>query len=170
MYLYSSKRGFTLIEMLLYMAILSIVMGGFVIFAITVFQTRIKAEAVSVVETQGNMAMEQILKSIRLGTVINTPAAGVSASSASINVFDGVKSPTLFDLNSGAIRIKEGASAYVNLTPANVTVSNLSFQNLTQTGAPGVIRVSYTLTSINSSGRSEYSYSKNFVATASLRL
>lgn len=156
--------------MLLYMAILSVLMGAFIIFAILVFQTRIKAESVAFVENQGNQTLELMTKSIRQGTVITSPTAGSSGSSAQLSVFDGAKSPTLFDLSSGAIRIKEGAGNYINLTSNNVTASNLTFQNLSQTGAPGVIRVSFTLTTANTSGRNEYSYSKDFVTTVNLRL
>jgi prepilin-type N-terminal cleavage/methylation domain-containing protein len=166
------KKGFTLIEMLLYITILAMMVGVTAGFVMMMFSTRVKSVVVSEVENQGDQTMDMILSSIRLGTAINSPTIGTSGSSASFNVVNGASSPTLFDLTSGAIRIKEGAGAYTNITSSRVNVTSLNFQNLSQTGSPtppGVVRVTFTLQHINSGGKNEYDYTETFIGTASLR-
>ena len=56
-----------------------------------------------------------------------------------------------------------------DLYNSRVTASNLSFQNLSRTGTPGTIRIQFTLSHINPSGRNEYDFNKTFYGTASLR-
>ncbi len=66
----------------------------------------------------------------------------------------------------GAIRIKEGSGSVVPLTDSNVQLSGLNFRNLTRTGAPGVIQITFTLSRLNPLGRNEYDYQKTFTASA----
>lgn len=68
--------------------------------------------------------------------------------------------------NASAISIPYDISDLYN---SRVTVSNLTFTNLTRAGTPGNVRIQFTLTHINPSGRNEYDFSKTFYGSASLR-
>lgn len=68
-----------------------------------------------------------------------------------------------------AFQVKEGAANNIPLTSDNVGVSNLTFKNLTRSGTPGVIQVSFTISRVNTSGKNEYDYTKTFTGSASLR-
>lgn len=70
---------------------------------------------------------------------------------------------------SGALRVKEGAAAAVPLTNSKVQVSGLTVQNLSRSGTPGVVRINFVISRINSTGRNEYDYQKAYTATAALR-
>lgn len=65
-----------------------------------------------------------------------------------------------------ALQIKEGAAAAIPLTSNDVQVSGLTFNNLTRSGTPGIVQVSFTLSRVNPSGRNEYDYQKTFTSTA----
>lgn len=67
------------------------------------------------------------------------------------------------------IQIKEGAGAVVGLTNSKVTVSGLTFKNLSRTDTPGVIQVSFTVSRTSQSSKNEYDYQKTFTSTAALR-
>ena len=71
---------------------------------------------------------------------------------------------TAFDLSAGTIRQNS-----IALTNSRIVASNLTFTNLSRAGTPGTIRIQFTLTHINPSGRNEYNYNKTFYGSASLR-
>lgn len=70
---------------------------------------------------------------------------------------------------TGALQVKEGAAAAIALNNDKVEVSNLTFKNLTRTGTPGVVQVSFTIYRKNPNSRNEYSYQKTFTGTAAIR-
>src|SRR3989344_2245720 len=152
------QKGFTLIELLLYVAIASIIVFTTAYLLQFTLQSRVKNQTITEVEQEGAQVTQLITQTIRNGTAINSPTIGNSANSLSVNVITGANSPTVFDLSSGAVRIKEGASAAVNLTSSRVTVSSLDFQNLSRVDTPNTIRISFTISFTNSSGRNEYSF------------
>ncbi len=165
----NKNSGFTLVELLLYISIASIIVFTSASMLQFTLQSRVKNQTIAEVEQEGAQVMQLITQTIRNGTLINSPTIGNSGASLSVNVVTGSNSPTVFDLSSSAMRIKEGAGVAVNLTSSKVTVSNLNFQNLSRAGTPNTIRVSFTITYTNSSGRNEYSYTQKFYGSASLR-
>lgn len=164
-----NQKGFTLLELLLYIAtsaaILLVISG----FLSVLLRARIKNQTVADVEAQGQAVMRLMTQTVRNSATISSPAQGASAASMSLNTYTPATSPTVFDLSAGVIRIKEGAAAEIPITNSRVTVSGVSFQNLSRTGSPGTIRIQFTLTRVNSSGRNEYDYAKTFTSSASLR-
>lgn len=169
MHKFFGQKGFTLLELLLYIAtsaaILLIISG----FLSVLLRARIKNQTVADVESQGQAVMRVITQTIRNSALVNSPAQGASLTSLSLNTYTPISSPTIIDLSAGTLRIKEGAAAEIPITNSRVVVSGVSFQNLSRTGSPGTIRVQFTLTRINLSGRSEYDYTKTFTSSASLR-
>jgi prepilin-type N-terminal cleavage/methylation domain-containing protein len=163
------KKGFTLIEMLLYLAILSIIVLAFSSFLFLSYTSRVKATVIAEVEQQGNQTMGLIIQNIQNTSGITAPITGVSANSLTLTEYTSANSPAVFDQSGTVIRIKEGVTAAVNITSNRVVVSNLSFQNLSRPNTPGIVQIKFTLTYLNPDNRSEYIYSKNFTSSASLR-
>jgi Tfp pilus assembly protein PilW len=161
--------GFTLVEVLLYLAVAILILATATIFFFTILQSRVKNQTVAEVEAQGSALLHTITQTIRNSSGINSPSQGGSGSSLSIVSSDPAKDPTVFDVQSGVARITEGVSSAVALTNSRVSLSGLTFQNLSRTGTAGTVRVQFTLTHTNSSGRNEYNYTKTFYASGSLR-
>ena len=164
-----NKNGFTLIELLLYVAISGVILLITSLFLQTLLESRIKNQTIAEVEQQGLQVMQIITQTLRNADAINSPAQGASAATLSINTYTGANNPTVFDLGSGAIRIKEGVGAVIPLTNSRIVASALDFQNFSRADTPDTIRISFTLTHINPEGRSEYNFSKIFYGSASLR-
>lgn len=167
---FQKERGFTLLELLLYVAISSIIILATSALVQVVLEARIKAQTVTEVEQQGQQVMQVMGQTLRNATGVTSPTIGTSAASLTATVPTGALSPTVFDLSAGAIRMKEGGGAATPLTNSRVTASALSFKNLAASGKPSSIKVTFTITYINNSGsKNEYSYTKNFETAASLR-
>lgn len=165
----NTNRGFTLVETLLYMAILGTILTALFSFASVSYQARIKSQTVAEVEQQGNQIMDIILQSIRSASLINTPTAQNSGASLSINTYSGSTTPTVFDISGGNLRITEGVNTPINLTGGRVTISGLTFTNTSELNAPGSVRVQFNLKYNNNSTANEYDYNETFYGTASLR-
>ncbi len=140
----NNRKGFTLIELLLYVSIVGAIIFSVAGFLSLLMQSRVKNQTIAEVEQQGVSVMQIITQTGRNATDINFTTA--------------------FDLSSGTIRENT-----IALTSSRVTASGLTFTNLSRTGTPGTVRVQFTLTHINPSGRNEYDYAKTFYGSASRR-
>jgi Tfp pilus assembly protein PilW len=164
-----TNKGFTLLEALLYVAISSIVILGTSFLLISLLQTNVKNQTVAEVEEQGSFVVKLIDQSVRKATGINIPAAQANDVVLSLQMADAAKNPTIFSVTDGTLNITEGAGAAVPLTNSMVTVSGLSFNNYSATSSKGSVKILFTLSYKNSSGRNEFDYSKIFYGTASIR-
>lgn len=163
------KQGFTLIEILL-----SVVLASTVILAVSgmyfvLLSTRVKNQTIGETEGQAAAAMQQIMQIIRNSVSITSPSAGTTGTTLTLVEPDAAKSPTVFDVSGGSLRIKEGSQAAVPLTNSRITISDMTFQNLSASGSAGTIRTQFTVTAVNNSGRNEYDYAKVVTGSASLR-
>lgn len=161
--------GFTLLELLLYVSLVSIILLIISMFVSALLQSRVKNQTIAEVEQQGLFVMQTMTQTTRNALTVTAPATGTSAAAATLTVLDGTKSPTIFDLSGGVVRITEGAGTAVPVTSSRLTASALMFQNFSASGTPGTMRIQFTLTAVNPSGRSEFSYAKTFVGSATLR-
>lgn len=162
-------HGFTLIELLLYVSVIGGLLIALSMFFATTVEARIKTQSIMEVDQQGALVMDYMLQIIRNADSITSPAAAATGGSLTLVVPTGSLSPTVFDLTGSTLQIKEGVAAAIPLTNNKVAISGLSFANLTRSGTPGVVRVSFTITRINTAGRNAYDYQKTFTSTAALR-
>lgn len=163
------SRGFTLIELLLYISLTSIMVATISTFVFLTLQVRVKNQVILEVEQQGQQAMQRITQVIRNASSISSPAQGASGTSTTLTVLPAANSPTVFDLQTGALRITQGAGSPVVLTNARVTVSGLTFTNTSRSATSRDLRIVFTLSAVNASGRNEYDFSKTFTSTAHVR-
>lgn len=166
---YTNKPGFTLIELMLYVAISSVILLVISMFLSTLLEARVKNQTIAEVEQQGIQLMQIITQTVRQAESINYPPISTSGSSLSLNTSVASSTPSIFDLSAGVLRIKEGTNLAIPLTNSKVIVSDLIFSNLSRSASPGIIRVSFTISAVNLSGRNEYSFSSSFVGSAALR-
>lgn len=163
------QHGFTLIELLLYVGIASLVMLTITSFLMLIVNARIKNQTLTEVELQGAQTIEAITQLIRNSEDVSTPAVGTSGNTLTLTMADAAVDPTTIALSSGTIEITEGASPTAQLTNSRVTISNLTFTNLSRDDALDSIQVEFTLTHTNSSGQNPYDYEETFQTTISNR-
>jgi len=162
----SRQQGYTLIELLLYIAILGILLPSVVAFMGLAVDVRVKNQSIAEVDSQGMAAMDYITQTIRNASSISAPSAAASGSSLTLIVPTGTLSPTVFSLNGTALQVKEGSAAAIALTSSDITISNLTFTNLSRSGTNGIVQISFTVSRTNPGGRNEYDYSKTFITSA----
>lgn len=164
----SFNSGFTLIETLLYLAIVGSMLLVIAGFLAVLVQTRIKHQTITEVEQQGNFIMRVLARDLKNAQTINSPAAGDSDSELSVNLKGGLDNPVVFSVVDAVLGKTAGLQSAINLTSPNVEVSQIIFTNVSS-GAAEAVKVDLQLTYKNLIGRNEYSYQANFSNSISLR-
>jgi len=168
------KSGHTLVELIIYTALISAIGLSFVYFIISVSQTRTKAFAVSEVQANARFAVDVIARRIRSANGVNGASSvfGSDPGVLSLAMDDVSKNPTVFDLDQddGRLRMTEGASAPVFLSSGLVEITRLMFTDQTApSGAHPNIMVEMTITYRNVDGGPEFDYAEDVRTGATIR-
>lgn len=164
-----NNKGFTLIELMLYTGIASVILLIIISFFQMTLASKVKNKTILEVEQQGMQVMQLITQTIINSEAITSPTPGNSSTGAVLDVVTLANDPTVFDLSGGAIRITEGVGSPISLTSPLVNVDSLIFENLSKTDTPGILRVEFTISYINNTGRNEFEWAKTFYSSISLR-
>lgn len=163
------NKGFTIIELLLYIFIFGACLTMLSSFVSMVNGAKAKNAIISEVEQQGNEISYVIRQAIIASSGITSPSSGSSSNTLTLTFIDSAKNPTIFSLIGGHVTMKEGSSPAINLNNDRVVASNLIFYNLGKSGTPGNITSGFFLGPAGTTVRSEFFYSKKFNLTASRR-
>jgi len=166
-----NKSGFTLIELVIYIAIFATILLLVTGFLWMIILGNIKETAYQEVQQNGRFAMTKINQEIKKATGINSPLSGEPPSnSLSLEMADPNLTPTIFDLSDGKLRIKQGTNHSYYLTSDQVIINNnsLQFTNNSYVNTPGIIQIKMGISHINPGNRREYQASANFQTSVSL--
>ena len=166
------KRGFTLIETIIYVALIGFIVTGFVAFGISIAAARAKAHAIEEVESNARAAFDILSVKVRGAAHVTSPAKGIS--------LDGLMGPLLLDMPgsdpdvtfsvSGVmLYLTPAAGSPVTLLGKEVIVSSLTYKNLSEVGERDNLRVIATFQYKNPSGDNLYNYSQKLEMAISLR-
>lgn len=162
------RKGFTLIETIIYIAIIGGILVTFVNFGFNISDARDKTFVTEETQHNSRTAMEFITREIRsansvdlINSVFNTDPGILY-----LNMSNSSTNPTIISLSSddGRLQVKRGANATSTITSEKVIVSNLVFTNLSVSSTKenvGVnLQVEYaTSTDINFFARQNLSFS-----------
>lgn len=162
-------RGFTLVETLLYILIISFFLLISSAFLIQMIQGIQKADELHEVNEGGNAAMTRILTTIRSAESVTSPVMGTSANELVLATFATSTNPTRFFVENEVIRIKAGTNATTTLTANEIRVTGLTFTNVSATGTPGSIQVHLSVSSTASDIGIGEDVGKVFIGSATIR-
>jgi prepilin-type N-terminal cleavage/methylation domain-containing protein len=131
------KKGFTLIEVIIYIALFSILMGGAFITAYQLIDSSRKLSVKNTTQDEGNFVMRKLSWTL---TSVNPAVATIPSSGTSPNLKVTKYDSNQIDVqqNGTKIEMKEslGPNIFLPITTDNVTIkaSSLSFQYLPPSG------------------------------------
>ena len=170
MKLLRNKKGFTLVEMILYVAICSLFLLTLSTFMTFLLGARIRSQSIAEVNQQGFQVMHLMTSTLRNGRSVETPPIGNSSSTLSVTTGVGIYDPTIFQVSSGTLFVQEGPNTPIALTNSRVSIGGVLFENVSSSSSlEKIIRITFTVDSKNIGGRSEYTYTKTFTGSATLR-
>ena len=142
MYIISTKKGFTLIEILIYIAVLGLIMFSFLSYVIIMSGSKQKAYVSEEVHSNLRQAFNVMNQKIKVANDVLTPMIGNSSDSLTLNSSTG---QIVFSITGGVLKITENGETF-SVTSDEVVVSNLLFTNLTpQTSERDNISIEITI-------------------------
>ena len=165
-----SRRGFTLIELILYIGFVSLMITAFVTFSLDTINSAQKSQINDDLQQNARLAVDRMLQEIRSSSSINTGSStfGTSPGVLSLATSSGTTNPIIFSLSSGVLQMKQGSGAAAALTDSRYTVSSLIFDNLSTTRTSEV-RVTMTIQQVNTNNEA-YNASVTAQGTAQVRI
>ncbi|KXK26620.1 MAG: hypothetical protein TR69_WS6001000627 [candidate division WS6 bacterium OLB20] len=163
------RKGFSLVEVLLYLALTVLIMGTITAVFTQVVETRQRSRTIAEVDQQGAQIMLEITQAIRDAERVNSPTIGTSSSSLSLDLPLSYLSPTVYTLNGSTLQVTEGDAAPVALSSNRIAVSNVTFSNLSRSGTQGTVRIQFTLDYVAGDSSFDQDYSQTYYGSATLR-
>lgn len=158
------EKGSTLIEMLLYMGLLSILLVILTDIFISILDVRLESESTSQVEQDGRFILSRLSYDLNRAEAISSPAnLGDTANSLLLTV-GGVTYN--YTLSGGNLQLNNGSTAD-NLNGSETNLSNITFQKLGNSGGKETVDIQFTINSVTQ--RAQGSESRTFQTTVGRR-
>lgn len=153
---YHLQTGFTLIELILYISLVSVLLVTLVNFAWNVIEGGAKIEVESEVYSQARYVSEVIKRAIKAASSADCP------NSSTLNLPSDIaaQNPTVFTYSSNQITLTSGTQI---VTPVRIHSSDTQITAFNCTSFAGTntnnVQITFTITSNNGSSRQEYQQS-----------
>lgn len=161
-------NGYTLIEVLLYVAITGTLLSALVAFFAMSTTSRLVDQAVVTVDYQGTFVGDTILRHIRNADTIVSPTPGQTTSQLTVSK-DGGASEVTVSMSNAKIYLAETGVPVAALTNDDVEITGFSVKNLSHPNTAGSVQISLTVKHASPSDSSPDNYSKTFTVSGSIR-
>ncbi len=166
----STQKGFTLLELVIYLTLVVGILVTATTFAWNIINSRTKAFAIQEVQQNGRFIMDKFTQTVRSAQDITVPVTGASGDTLELVMRDVSKDPIIFSLSGGILSMSAGGGTTYDLHSSAITVSALQFTNVSSVDdASRNVQVQVTLEHKNPENRSEREFSETFRTTIELR-
>jgi prepilin-type N-terminal cleavage/methylation domain-containing protein len=155
------KRGFTLIETLVYLSLFSLIMGGAVIAAYQMFESGGRNQTRAMLQEEGDFVEGKLswaMSGVQTISAPGLPPSGVNcatSSTLSVAKWDATVGTVVVSALSGYVTLSRGGSSTQPLNNTNTVVSGLTFAHCYSGSAnPESISADFTLTTRTPNGMS----------------
>lgn len=168
----SMQKGFTLIELMLYVGLVALFAGLIGAFVPIFLSERVVSQSMTDVYSQARYVASVVSDHVRDATDITFPATSTASTTLIVSTTDVATDPTTIFLDSGRIYISEAGSASVPLTDTNVVVNQFEVVNYSATGPADTVTVFLEIgRNATSTFQAEiYEYTRSFKFTVSRRI
>jgi len=139
------RTGFTLIELILYMALMSIFLIVLSELFISILEVRKESEAVSSVEQDGRFILTRLNYDLNRATSVTTPA---SLGETSTNLVIVIGGDTFTYALTGSNFQLTNTNGTDNINSSGSQISDISFKRIGNSGGNPTIKIAYTVTSV----------------------
>src|SRR5258708_541988 len=164
------RRGFTLPELMIFMAILASSVAGFITILIAVTRVQGRQSSSNEVQTQGQFLLQQIPYYVQSARLLDMPL-DTATGTLKMQESDPTISPSYINVSTGTVYLQQGATGTLQaLTSNRVTVSNLLFtRHYGRNGTSSIYgydSVSFSFTMAANTSNTTQQYSQTFQSSA----
>lgn len=159
------ESGFSLIEMLIYMGLFSILMGILINVLFSILDISKESEAISSVDKTSRYLLSRFTYDIQRAQAVTTPAILGQQSNTMVLQISSANYTYNLDTN-GNLQLNNGQNID-NLNSYDASISGLLFQNIGASSGKNTIRISFTVAS-RTKQRSGFEV-RNYQTTIGLR-
>ncbi len=142
------RAGSTLIEVLIYIAMLAAILFSTVLVFYQIVRSYNHNRSIIEVEEEANFVMRKIAWILTGASRVNVPAPNTNSSTLSIDKFNYSGNPIVVSLESGNATIKKGTGEPVILNSQNVSIANLLFEHFpSSTASPESVGITLSVVS-----------------------
>lgn len=146
MKIFKNKKGFTLVELLLYLGIFSIILTVTLQMFGSVFELQLESQAVSSVDVDGKFIVNRFNYDIARASSISLPVA-LGASGSALTIVVNSQSLT-YSLSDGNINLNNASTGTTDqLNSTETKGSSLSFTRVEGSAGKDLIQMSFILNS-----------------------
>ena len=163
------QKGFTLIEMMVVVALLAITVGLTSDILISLVRTNTKTQVLNEIEQQANFVSLKIEKELRDARLVTAPVAGDSGNTLTFQTKNGVEVMYVLDGNS----IKRTIGGVSNILTSNSSPGGVSVtcpgNCFSVDGSPQVVKIDMTFSQAQDEAGVSYSGSANIESSIVIR-
>lgn len=141
----SSRKAFTLVELLIFLGIFAGTSAAFITILITVTRVQVRQASVADVSEQSQFLLQQVQYYISRSSLVDIPQ---DTPTSTLRLLTGIaaQDPTYITLASGTVYLQQTATGTLQaLTSNKLTVSDLTFTRRANVPAHDAVSVSFTL-------------------------
>lgn len=144
-----SNRGFTLIEMMVYLMIISIVLTAAAELSFQFAASQAKGRAMQEAARNARFGLSRVALEVREAAAINygDSVFGTSPARLSLATDDAATNPTIITVSDGRLWIKQGSGTDLPLTSSQTSVGQFLVDNLTKPDITKNLRLVLTVDS-----------------------
>lgn len=167
------QNGFTLIELIVSIGIISVFISGLAYFSIDIFKTKAKASSVAEVQQNLRFALQKmstyILNSQEGIDIADSQFFPANPGRLHVNMGAGVGDDVIFNVSNNQIQITIGAATAVPITTDEIKINTLTFKNNSAANTPGNYTINISGQYNNLGTKKEFDYTYDVETSVSLR-
>lgn len=165
-------RGATVLEFVLYVAIVAIILLAVTQFSAEFVSTQAKATSVNEITHNARFAVARMTAEIRGATGVNVGSStfGSSPGTLSLSMAAPAADPTIFTLTNGRLTVQQGAGSALPLTSDRVEVLEFQVDNVSVTGRTRAVRLHLRLRHVNAGELVEFDAEETVETTVRIPL
>jgi type II secretory pathway pseudopilin PulG len=141
-FLYRRRPATTLMELLLFLAILSLVIGMILPILFSSTENRLLQQTISTVEQNGAQMMQNMGLRVRQAERILSPALGQTGSVLALQMGSGSVSPTIIGVSSGSLVIVQRATRQI-ISSSQVAITDFEVRNTSTSSSHQSVTITF---------------------------
>ena len=147
---FKTKQGYSLVEMVLYVSILSVFFIIIVNSLLSFTKPYREILALRVVERSGLDSMERIVREVRAATTVDTANSTLSSSPgvlSLVSTYNNISTTTKFYISNNVLNVDVNGVYQGPLSAGSTSITNLTFYHLTN-GVSSAIKINMTIEAV----------------------